>query len=114
MSYLLNSLIAEKLDTIFHLLVFFGMYLTHQAWPISPGRSIWEARLYLAEPNDAASTWAREYSRALLRDAWPEDGGTLEASQEGLNSGTISHFALQDQELCVRHFAKVVDDYVGS
>ena len=98
----------------FHLLVFFGMFLTHQAWPISSNRAIWEARLYLAEPTDAVQTWAREYSRALLRDAWLEDGSTLEASHEGLESGAISHFALQDQELCVRHFAKVLEDYVNA
>jgi phenylpropionate dioxygenase-like ring-hydroxylating dioxygenase large terminal subunit len=98
----------------FHLLIFFGMYITHNVWPVSHDRSIWEARVYLSQPENAAQVFTREYSRVLLRDAWLEDGSTLEASQEGIESGAISHFLLQDQELCVRHFAKVIRDYVGA
>jgi phenylpropionate dioxygenase-like ring-hydroxylating dioxygenase large terminal subunit len=97
----------------FHVLVFFGMCITHSVWPISVDRSIWEARVYLSEPTNAAQCFAREYGRVLLRDAWLEDGSTLEASQVGLASGAISHFVLQDQELCVRHFASVLRDYIG-
>jgi phenylpropionate dioxygenase-like ring-hydroxylating dioxygenase large terminal subunit len=97
----------------FHILVFFGMYITHSVWPVTVDRAVWEARVYLVEPANFAQHFAREYGRVLLRDAWLEDGSTLEASQEGLASGAISHVVLQDQELCIRHFIKVLRDYVG-
>ncbi len=90
------------------------MYLTRQAWPIFHNRAIWEARLYVAQRTIAQHTRAREYSRALLRDACLEDGSTLEASHENLESRAISHCAPQDQELCVRHFVKVLEDHVDA
>jgi phenylpropionate dioxygenase-like ring-hydroxylating dioxygenase large terminal subunit len=96
----------------FHVLVFFGMCITHNVWPISHDRAIWEARLYLPQAENAAQCFSREYGRALLRDAWLEDGSTLEASQVGLESGAVDHFVLQDQELLLRHSFKVLEDYV--
>jgi phenylpropionate dioxygenase-like ring-hydroxylating dioxygenase large terminal subunit len=96
----------------FHVLVFFGMYITHSVWPISVDRSVWEARVYLVEPANFAQHFAREYGRVLLRDAWLEDGSTLEASHSGIASGAVKEIYLQDQELCIRHFLKVVRDYV--
>jgi hypothetical protein len=90
------------------------MYLTHQAWPIFHNRAIWEARLYVAQRTISQHTRAREYSRELLRDACLEDGSTLEASHEDLESGAISHCVPQNQELYVRHFAKVLEDHVDA
>ncbi|MBI3951653.1 MAG: aromatic ring-hydroxylating dioxygenase subunit alpha [Acidobacteria bacterium] len=97
----------------FHLLLFFGMYITHHVWPVAVDRAIWEARAYLPRAENAAEMFSREYSKCLLRDAWLEDGSTLEASQVGLESGAITHFILQDQELMIRHFQKVLRDYIG-
>jgi phenylpropionate dioxygenase-like ring-hydroxylating dioxygenase large terminal subunit len=97
----------------FHLLLFFGMYITHNVWPIAVDRAVWEARAYLPRAENAAELFSREYSKCLLRDAWLEDGSTLEASQSGLESGAITHFILQDQELMIRHFQKVLQDYIG-
>jgi len=98
----------------FHVLVFFGMCITHNVWPIAVDRAIWEARVYLPEAETAAQCFSREYGRCMLRDAWLEDGSTLEASQVGLASGVIDHFVLQDQELLLRHSYKVVEDYVNA
>jgi phenylpropionate dioxygenase-like ring-hydroxylating dioxygenase large terminal subunit len=97
----------------FHLLLFIGMYITHNVWPIAVDRAVWEARAYLPRASNAAELFSREYSKCLLRDAWLEDGSTLEASQIGLESGAITQFILQDQELMIRHFQKVLQDYIG-
>ena len=97
----------------FHVLLFFGMCITHNVWPIDVDRAVWEARVYLPEAENVAQCFSREYGRALLRDAWLEDGSTLEASQVGLASGLIDNFILQDQELLLRHSSKVVEDYVA-
>lgn len=94
------------------LLLFAGMFITHSMWPISVNEAIWEARAYLPSAQTAAQRFSLEYSKVLLRDAWLEDGSTLEATQIGLESGAITHQILQDQELLIRHAAKVVDDMV--
>lgn len=96
----------------FHLLLFIGMYITHNVWPVAVDRAIWEARAYLPRATNAGERFTLEYSRCILRDAWLEDGSTLEASQEGLESGAIKHFILQDQELMIRHFQKVLRGYI--
>jgi phenylpropionate dioxygenase-like ring-hydroxylating dioxygenase large terminal subunit len=98
----------------FHLLLFMGMYITHNIWPISVDRTVWEARVYLPQPENPAQWFTAEYPKCMLRDAWLEDGSTLECTQTGLNSGAISHFILQDQELMIRHFQKQLRDYIGS
>jgi len=48
----------------------------------------------------------------MLRDAWLEDGSTLEASQVGIASGIINDFILQDQEVMIRHFHKLLNQYI--
>lgn len=95
----------------FHLLLFIGMYITHNMWPIAVDKAIWEARAYLPSAKTAGELFSREYARCMLRDAWLEDGSTLEASQAGVASGALSHFILQDQELLIRHFQKVLKDF---
>lgn len=96
------------------LLLFAGMFITHVMWPVSVTESMWEARGYLPAAKTSAERFSLEFSKILLRDAWLEDGSTLEATQIGLESGAISHQILQDQELLIRHAAKVVDDMVNA
>jgi phenylpropionate dioxygenase-like ring-hydroxylating dioxygenase large terminal subunit len=96
------------------ILLFAGMFITHTMWPLSVNESIWDARGYLPNANTAAERFGLEFSKILLRDAWLEDGSTLEATQVGLESGAITHQILQDQELLIRHSAKVVDDIVNA
>ena len=98
----------------FHLLLFIGMYITHMVWPVTVDRTVWEAKVYLPPAENAAQRFSREYSNCLLRDAWLEDGSTLEATQVGLASGAVTHFILQDQELLIRHAHKVVNDFIAS
>lgn len=98
----------------FHLLLFMGMYLTHTVWPISVDRAIWDARMYLPEPENAAQRFTAEFTKCMLRDAWLEDGSTLEATQVGLNSGAISQLILQDQEVMIRHFHKQLNQWIES
>lgn len=96
------------------ILLFAGMFITHTMWPLSVNESIWEARGYLPGGNTAAERFSLEFSKILLRDAWLEDASTLEATQIGLESRAITHQILQDQELLIRHAARVVDDIVNA
>jgi hypothetical protein len=97
----------------FQILLFMGMYITHQVWPLSIDRCVWEARLYLPQPTETSSWFTNEYTKCMLRDAWLEDGSTLEASQVGIASGVINHFILQDQELMIRHFNRLLNEYTS-
>ena len=97
----------------FHFLLFGGFCLTHYMWPITVDRSMWEARLYLPQAENAAQRFSREYTKCVTRDVWLEDGSTLENVQRGLTSGAITHTPLQDQELLIRHANKVAEDFIG-
>ncbi|MGH7859415.1 MAG: RHO alpha subunit C-terminal catalytic domain-containing protein, partial [Candidatus Binatia bacterium] len=96
----------------FHVLLFYGMYITHHMWPTAVDAAVWEARMYLPRAETPAERFSQEYSKCLLRDTWLEDGSTLEASQAGLESGAIGSFPLQDQELLIRGFHKVLREAV--
>ena len=96
------------------LLLFANMYITHTMWPISVNEAVWEARGYLPPATTAPQRFNLEHSKVLLRDAWLEDGSTLEATQVGLESGAITHQILQDQEVLIRHSSKVIDDMVNA
>ena len=98
----------------FHLLLFMGMYITHMVWPVAVDRTVWEAKVYLPPAENAAHRFSREYFNCLFRDAWLEDGSTLEATQVGLTSGAVTHLILQDQEVLIRHAHKVVNDFIAS
>ena len=96
------------------LLLFANMYITHTMWPVSVNEAIWEARGYLPSAKTVPQRFNLEHSKVLLRDAWLEDGSTLEATQVGLESGAITHQILQDQEVLIRHSHKVIDDMVNA
>ena len=81
-------------------------------WPLTVDRSVWEARLYLPQAENAAQWFSREYTRCVTRDVWLEDGSTLENVQRGLASGALSHTPLQDQELLIRHANKLAEDFI--
>lgn len=104
---------AFDIDALFpnyNLYVSSENYLSHQFWPISPTESLWEGRLYFRPAHSAAERFAHEYARSLQLGAWLEDTGTMERTQEVLASGVRTHFVLQEQEVLIRHFYKVLAD----
>lgn len=92
-----------------------GFYMTWTSWPVAVDRSIWEWRLYFPEPKTPGERYARQLFRCAIRDTVLEDLGTMETQHEGLASGAIDHFVLQDDELNVRHLhvtaQRVVQEY---
>lgn len=91
-----------------------GTYRVFLFWPLAVDRTLIEMTHYFPPAENAAQRFNREYSRCLHRDAIMQDLGTLEQTQSVLASGAKSHFVLSNQEVCVRHFHKVVQDYAGS
>lgn len=68
--------------------------------------------MYLVSPHTAGQAFSTEFAQCLNRDTWLEDFSTLEKTQQVLGSGGKTHFILQDEEICIRHFHKVVDEWI--
>jgi phenylpropionate dioxygenase-like ring-hydroxylating dioxygenase large terminal subunit len=88
-----------------------GSWFRHQFWPISVDKVLWEVRLYYAKPPNASEAFFQDYSRYTSRDNLSEDGNASERSQMALAGGLIKQWVLQDEEIAIHHFNKVVADY---
>jgi len=88
-------------------------YLTWQYWPLAVDRTLFEARWYMPKPRNAGQRFAQEVTKCMAVDIVSEDLSTLEHTQVGLATRAKTHFLLSDQELCVRHSYKVLEDIVG-
>jgi phenylpropionate dioxygenase-like ring-hydroxylating dioxygenase large terminal subunit len=90
-----------------------GMWFTHQFWPLAVDRTLWEGRAYWPPARTPGERFAQEFNNVVLRTAWLEDTGTMEATHAALSSCVKTHFNLQDQEILIRHSYKVLEEYVG-
>jgi len=50
----------------------------------------------------------------FLNDIILEDASPSEGLQAMLNSGVLTHFTMNDEEILLRHFHKAVGDYVDA
>jgi phenylpropionate dioxygenase-like ring-hydroxylating dioxygenase large terminal subunit len=94
-------------------LAFFGnSIINYRLWPLAVDRTLWEIRMYAQPPKNAGEVLARTQLNAAVRDTLQEDGGSHERIQAMLNSGAKKYFQLQDEEVQIRFFHKMVDDHV--
>lgn len=91
-----------------------GIWFTHQFWPISHDKTLWEGKYYLKKPTTYSELWGFERAMVLQRNAWLEDTATMEDTYRAMLSGAKKFQHLQDEEILIRHNCKVVDDYVYS
>ena len=84
-------------------------YLTYQFWPLSVDRTIWEVSIYFREPLTVRERLRQEYFKCTYRDTLQEDTAMHETLQAGLASRAKSHVILQDNELAIRHFHRVLE-----
>jgi hypothetical protein len=73
-----------------------------------------ETRMYQPLPRSHSERFTWEYQRALNRDVWLEDLSTLESTWEGVSSGVISEYVLQDNEVLLRSFYRNVEQMVDA
>jgi phenylpropionate dioxygenase-like ring-hydroxylating dioxygenase large terminal subunit len=88
-----------------------GNWFRHQFWPLAVDKTLWEVRLYYPKPRNASERFFQDYSRYTSRDNLMEDVMASEKSQPGLASGLVKRWVLQDEEVAIQHFNKVVADY---
>ena len=89
-----------------------GWYLTYNYWPTSPNTHIWEMSFNFPPARNATERIQHEVTATVSKEAGLQDAGTLDGTQMGLESRVADKFPLSDQEITVRHFHKVVGDWV--
>lgn len=92
-----------------------GWYVTYQYWPTSHNTHIFEGNAYFVPARTARERVAHEMAAVTFKEYALQDSNTLEATQSMLESGVVSAFPLNDQEILLRHLhhvaAQWVDDY---
>ena len=88
-------------------------YLTYQFWPLTVDSTLWEIRIHFRKPQTARELLQQEYYKCITRDTLQEDTASHETVHKGLVSRANSHMILQDNEIAIRHFHKVLKDRVG-
>jgi phenylpropionate dioxygenase-like ring-hydroxylating dioxygenase large terminal subunit len=91
-----------------------GWYLTYHYWPTSPSTHVWEMSYYFPPARNASERIRHEVTAVISKEAGIQDAGTLDGTQMGLESRVTDRFPLCDQEITVRHFHKVVGDWVDA
>ncbi len=90
-----------------------GWYLTYHYWPTSYNTHIFETSLYFAPPQNAFERLQQELAVVTFKEYGLQDGNTLEATQMMLESGAITEFPLNDQEIALRHLHTTCREYVA-
>lgn len=88
-------------------------FTTHAHWPTGPHSHIVEVDMYFRPPNTHRERIAQELTVSFLNDIVLEDASPLEGMQAMLNSGALTQFHANDEEILVRHLHKVVQDAVA-
>ena len=89
-----------------------GFYFTMHFWPITVNRTRFEFRYHTFPAKNAGEAISEAYTTAIMRDAAFEDLGTVEGTQQMLESGAVSQLHLSDQEIMLRHHRAVVDTFL--
>jgi phenylpropionate dioxygenase-like ring-hydroxylating dioxygenase large terminal subunit len=92
-----------------------GWYLTYHYWPTSANTHVFEGSVYFVPATNVRERIAQEMAAVTFKEFALQDANTLEATQMGIESGYVSHFHLNDQEVLCRHLhhevARWIDDH---
>ncbi len=87
--------------------------ITYNFWPLALNRTIWEIRYYFPPATSVARRLGQEFYKCLIRDVQQEDSVAHEAIYAGLASRAKTRLNLQDEEITIRYFHKVLEDHIG-
>jgi phenylpropionate dioxygenase-like ring-hydroxylating dioxygenase large terminal subunit len=91
-----------------------GWYNTQQFWPTSYNSLMFEGDVYSLPAKNASDRVGREMAAVAFKEYALQDANTLEATQMGLEARVIGPSPLNDQEVLVRNFHKVVGEWVDN
>jgi phenylpropionate dioxygenase-like ring-hydroxylating dioxygenase large terminal subunit len=87
--------------------------MTYNLWPLAVDRTVWEIRVYFPSAANVGQRINQEYMKCRIRNVLQEDAKAHETLHAGLASRAKTHLLLQDDEIQIRYFHKVLEDYVG-
>jgi nitrite reductase/ring-hydroxylating ferredoxin subunit len=90
-----------------------GWYLIYRYWPTSPSSHRFEGTLAFQPARTPRERIEHEVAAVVFKEFALQDAGMLGGTQAALETGVLDEFPLNDQEVLVRHFHKVVADWVG-
>ncbi len=88
--------------------------ITHNFWPLAVDRTLWEIRYYAPEPLNAAELLNQDFMQVFNRVVFDEDASAHETVHAGLESRAKRQLILQDEEIAIRHFHKVLDEQLAA
>jgi glycine betaine catabolism A len=91
-----------------------NIMFTYQYWPLDVDHHIFEGRTYYVPPRNASERLAQEISNVSFKEYWLQDANALESCYGMLKSRAKMRFPLSDQEIQIRHFHKVVNEYIDA
>jgi nitrite reductase/ring-hydroxylating ferredoxin subunit len=94
------------------ILIYGGWYLVYRYWPTSPGSHRFEGTLAFHPARTVRERIEHEVASVVFKEFALQDAGMLGGTQAALESGVLDSFPLNDQEILVRHFHKVVGEWV--
>jgi Rieske 2Fe-2S family protein len=94
------------------ILIYRGWYLLYRYWPTSHHTHRFEGMLCFQPATTVHERVEHEAAAVVFKDFALQDAGMLTGTQTALESGRLDSFPLSDQEVLVRHFHKVVADWV--
>lgn len=89
-------------------------FWTHEFWPLSPTKTLWEGRFYQPTPTTPRERLQMEHFTAQITDAFLEDLANIESTQRGMASGAKSFLQLHEGEILIRHSLQQVDKWTRS
>jgi nitrite reductase/ring-hydroxylating ferredoxin subunit len=95
------------------ILTYEGWYILYRYWPTSPNTHRFEGTLGFPPARTVRERIEHETAAVVFKEFALQDAGTLGGTQRALETGVLDRFPLSDQELLVRHFHKVVGDWVA-
>ncbi|MBO2447703.1 aromatic ring-hydroxylating dioxygenase subunit alpha [Actinomadura barringtoniae] len=94
------------------ILIYRGWYLLYRYWPTSHNTHRFEGMLCFQPATTVHERVEHEVAAVVFKDFALQDAGMLTGTQTALESGIVTASPLSDQEILVRHFHKVVADWV--
>lgn len=98
----------------FHLDVAGGGFWTHEIWPISLDHSRYEMRFFVPRPETVREAFHQEHYIARLADVVLEDLANVERTHKGVAARVKNEMILQDNEVLIRRFMKLLESFQAS
>jgi len=96
------------------ILTYAGWYILYRYWPTSPGTHHFETTLGFHPARTVRERVEHEVASVVFKEFALQDAGMLGGTQAALETGAVDEFPIGDQEVLVRHFHKVVADWVAA